>query len=332
MKVEPRDADKLIAAPPPARLFLFFGPDSAQAADLADRLAARLGGERIDFDARTLKQDPARLAAEAAAVSMFGDKHVLRVAADESVAEAAQLLLEAPAAGHPVILVAGDLKGTSPLRKIAEKHSSARSLACYLPDAQTFARLAREAARARGLDPDPAALTLLTAATAPERGVLAQEVDKLATYLEATPDTPKRLDPDHVRALVAGEAAADIDPLIDALSVRDMKAAAHHLTRLEAERTSGVTLIRAAARRLAQLSDARAAIDAGSTPEAAVDAMRPPIFWKAKPAFLAALKRWRGEELAAAQTRLLAAERGVKSAASVGETLAFRALLEIAVC
>lgn len=332
MNLKGYEFEKLLASPPAAaRLFLFHGPDAAQAAELADRLAAKLGGDRVDLDPRALKADPGRLADEAASVSMFGGRSLLRVSgADDGAAEAAQLLLNAPAAEHPAILVGGELKGTSALRKLAEKHALAHTVICYAPDARAFLGLARDAARARGLDADPAALALLAAACAPERGILAQELDKLALYLGATPEKPKRLDPEHVRAVGAGEGAADIDPLVDGLAARDPKAVAQALARLEADRANGITLIRAAARRFTQLAEARAAMDAGASAEDAVGGLRPPLFWKAKAGFLTALNRWRGAELADAQAALLAAERAIKSPASVGDGLAAQALVTLA--
>jgi len=326
------DVQRLLAAPPPeARLFLFYGPDAGQAAEYADALAARLGGDRLDFEAKALKADPARLADEAASVSMFGGRSLLRVAgADDGVAEAAALLLDSPAAEHPAILVAGDLKPAGALAKLAEKHARAVAVRCFAPDARAFLGLARDGARARGLDADPAALALIASACAPERGILAQELDKLALYLGASPDAPRRLDPGHVRAVGAGEAAADIDPLVDGLAARDPKAVAQALARLEADRANGITLIRAAARRFTQLAEARAAIDAGASAEDAVGGLRPPLFWKAKAGFLTALNRWRGAELAEAQPALLAAERAIKSPASVGDALAAQALVTLA--
>jgi DNA polymerase-3 subunit delta len=330
--VKPAEAERFAAAPPAsARLILVYGPDNAGVADLGARIAAKLGGERVEFDARVLKAEPGRLADAAAAVSMFGDRQLLRVSgADDGATEAAALLLASADGGHPALMLAGDLKKTSPLRKLAESHPAAHVLACYPPDARAFAGLVREQAKALGLDADAAAVALIAAANAPERGLLAQELEKLALYLDAAPERPQRLDPDAVRAVGAGEGAAEVDALVDALSARDGKRAASALARLEAEGEAGIMLIRYAQRRLAQLAEARAAVDQGQTPEAAADAIRPPLFWKAKPGFVAALKRWRTTEVAAARSALLAAERAIKAPQSAGERLAAEALLTLA--
>lgn len=333
MKVEPRDAERLIAAPPAdARLYLFYGPDEGQARDLAQRLEARFGLDRLDLAPAEVAAQPGRLADEAASVSMFGPAPCLRlVPAADAHAAAAALLLDASAAGNPAILIAGNLPGTSKLRKLAEAHPRARALACYPPSAADFARLARDTARAAGLDADPQALALLTAAVGGERGLLAQEVAKLAVYLDATAERPRKFTPADWHAVGAGEGAADIDPLVDAVAARDPAVTSQALRALAADGQRGILPLRAVARRFAQLAEARAAVDGGASADGAVTALRPPLFWKAKPAFLAQLRAWRAGELAAANHALLGAERAIKARGSVGDVYADGCLLGLAV-
>ena len=58
--------------------------------------------KRIDLDAPTLREDPARLSDEAAAFSMFGDKRWIRVnGIGDDCLPALNALLDAEAAGNP---------------------------------------------------------------------------------------------------------------------------------------------------------------------------------------------------------------------------------------
>ena len=67
--------------------------------------------ERIDLSGAELKADPARLADEAAAISMFGGaRWILVEQAGDEILPALEALIEAPAAGNPVAIVAGALK------------------------------------------------------------------------------------------------------------------------------------------------------------------------------------------------------------------------------
>jgi len=332
VKVEPRDAERLLAAPPAdTRLYLFHGPDEGQARDLAQRLEAKFDLDRLDLTPAEVAAQPGRLADEAASVSMFGPAPCLRlVPAADAHAPAAALLLDAPRAGNPAILIAGNLPATSKLRKLAEAHPRARSLACYPPTAADFARLARDAARAAGLDAEPAALSLLVNAVGGERGLLAQEVAKLAVYLDATPAQPKKFTPADWHAVGAGEGAADIDPLVDGVAARNPAATAQALRALAADGQRGIMPLRATARRFAQLAEARAAVDGGASADSAVAALRPPLFWKAKPAFLAQLRAWTSPDLARAAHALLAAERAIKARGSVGDLMGDGCLLGLA--
>src|SRR3546814_20690612 len=70
--------------------------------------------ERIDLDGAALKIDPARLADEAASISLFGGARWIRVtlAGDEAL-PAIEGLLQAAQAGNPVIAIGGPLKTSS---------------------------------------------------------------------------------------------------------------------------------------------------------------------------------------------------------------------------
>ena len=84
------------------RFYLFHGPDEAQSRALAERLLQALGASRFVIGAGAIKSDPAALADEAGAISMFGDKRLIWIepASDEILA-GVEALLEASAAESP---------------------------------------------------------------------------------------------------------------------------------------------------------------------------------------------------------------------------------------
>ena len=91
--------------------------------------------ERIDLSGAELKADPARLADEAAAISMFGGaRWILVEPAGDEIVPALEALIEAPAAGNPVAVVAGALKPASKLLKLALAAPAALAFASYVPD------------------------------------------------------------------------------------------------------------------------------------------------------------------------------------------------------
>ncbi len=67
-------------ARPDVRLFLIFGQDESAIADIAAQMATQLGtAERVDIDSDRIRNDPALLADEASALSLFGDKRYVRL-------------------------------------------------------------------------------------------------------------------------------------------------------------------------------------------------------------------------------------------------------------
>ena len=123
MKASKAQIEKALKAPGETRFFLLHGPDESGSRALAKALAGGDGRGRRSGStspARELKADPARLADEAASISMFGDaRWILVEPAGDEIVPALEALLEAPAAGNPVAVVAGALKPASKLLKLA---------------------------------------------------------------------------------------------------------------------------------------------------------------------------------------------------------------------
>ena len=136
------------------RFYLLHGPDEAGARALAGKLARALGGdvERIDLEPSTLRGDPARLADEAAAISLFGGARFIRVdGMGEESLDAVQSLLDAPQAGNPVVAIAPGVKASGKLVKLAIAAPAALSFACYVPEGADAERLAEQMARELGM-------------------------------------------------------------------------------------------------------------------------------------------------------------------------------------
>lgn len=324
-------------APATMRLALFYGADAATATDLADKLVKRLapGGDAMAvtaFSPGQLRDDPARLADEAAAVSMFGDRRVIRVdGADDGCREALELLFAAPAVENPVVMTAGALRKDSKLLSVAEAAPDALCVICYEPDARDLPRLAQEIGAEVGLDVSSDAARLLIDAVNGDRLLLRRELEKCALYVDASPARRERLTAAHVAQIGADTPDADFDALVEAVAGGRPAETDKQIRRLAAAGIPGITQLRAVARRLWLLLDLRSVVDAGPSPQQVVDAARPPIFWKTKPAITAQLGRWRTPALRAALDRILSTERAIKMPGTAGDVLASQTLLAIAV-
>ncbi|MGQ5700701.1 DNA polymerase III subunit delta [Sandaracinobacteroides sp. A072] len=317
------------------RLLLVAGRDESGIRDAATQAQAALADPAdpmavTDLTPEELRADPGRLADEAASVSMFGGRRLIRVTgAGENCAEAVRLLLAAPAAGNPVVMTAGDLGKVSGLRKLAEASPLALMLYLYPLDARDAARWAADKARALGLQPAPGVIERLLAGTDSDTGILARELEKYAIFLDATPEAPQRLEPDHVMLLGADSSEDDMAALVNAVMTGRLPALEQQMQRLSGD--SAIPALRAVARRLLQLAEARAAHDTGMAPMAAVKSLRPPVFFKEVDAMAGALRHWPMPRIRAGLAAMLDGERAIKQPGGPGESAGWHAILSLGV-
>lgn len=320
---------------PPAdiRLYLLFGPDEAGATALADRLPRALGpdAERIDLDGATLRSDPARLADEAASLSLFGTARHVRVtgAGDECLA-AATGLLEAERAGNPVVMIAPTLKATAKLAKLALDSPVAMALACYVPGPDQLEGIAVDIARSHGLRLGPGVAGRLAQAGGGDRAVMTREIEKVALYLDAAVERPAACEMDALDAVGADLGDAETGDVIEALIAAQPGALGDALRRLDEAGVSPIPWLRALARRLASLAEMKGEIVNGGDVAGVMKRHR--VFFKEEAATAAALRRWSPPALARALDLVRAAERDVMAGGgSAGDVLAAQAMLDLAV-
>jgi len=323
----------LDAADPGFRLYFLYGPDEAGAAALAKRLERAMGpqAERIDLDGATLRSDPARLADEAAAFSMFGDKRWIRLSAfgDEAL-PAIEALLETEQAGNPVVALGGALKNTSKLVKLALDHPAVLANACYLPDAQEAGRLATAIAQERGLRLSPDLGRRIAELAAGDRALIESEIEKIALYLDATPDHPAEATAEALNALSAEATDADPGPLVNAVIGGNIDQLLHELAMLDLRGASLASITRPLLARALQVATIRAEFERCGKLDMAMERAGKSVFWKEKPLIQAQVKRWNSQSIARAIERLALAERATRDSKNAGEVVVRQELLAVA--
>jgi DNA polymerase-3 subunit delta len=303
------------------RFILLYGPDESGSRALAKMLTAAMGAgaERIDLSGAELKADPARLSDEAASISLFGDARYLWVEpAGDEMLEAATALIEAPTAGNPVVIVAGALKPSSKLLKLALAAPCALAFASYVPDGRDADRLVMDMAREHGLEVRPDVARRIADAAAGNCAVIAQELAKYADFADAAPERPQPLDHDAVDAIGAASEEGDLSRLVDSVTGGDPAALQAELVRLSSEGVEGIPLIRAVLRRMTLLANLRAEVERGNSVDTVMASRGKALFWKEKPVVAQQLGRWRSDIAAKAIGRLLEAERQVKAPGGLG--------------
>ena len=322
MKANRPQVERALRAPAAdTRFFLLYGPDESSSRALARLLAgaAGPGAERVDLSGSELRGDPARLADEAASISLFGGARYIIVepAGDECLA-AVEALVEATTAGNPVALVAGALKPASKLLKLALAAPCALAFASYVPEGKDADRLVLELGREMGLGMSPDVARRIADGAGGNRALITQELGKLALFVDAAPERPMQLSHEALDAVGAAVDEGDLSRLVDSVSGGDTQALESELNRLAGQGIEGIALVRAVLRRMLLLSKLRAEVERGSSVSAVMASEGKAIFWKEKDTVAAQLGRWRSDLLAKGMGRLLYAERQVKASGGLG--------------
>ncbi|MBF0355422.1 MAG: DNA polymerase III subunit delta [Alphaproteobacteria bacterium] len=333
MKIQPGRADAFLTKPPAEiRAVLLYGPDSGLVRERLIALSKAVAGDasdpfRIsDLSASQLKDDPARLADEAQALSLTGGRRIVRITnAPDNLAGLLGDFLAKPLGEALVVVTAGELGPRSPLRKLFEEEAKAASLACYADEGQGLDGLITQHLGKQSLRITPEALALLAGRLGSDRLMVRSELDKLAIYMGGA----GTVTPDDIQAAMGDGAEATQEELAMAVMSGRQAEAQTALERLVREGTAAVAILRSVARYVQRLHLASGHVRKGKSPEQAIDALRPPVFFKSKPAMTAQVKSWPPERLAQAMEMLVQAELDCKTSGMPAEAVCGRTLMQV---
>lgn len=294
------------------RFYLFLGPDEAQSRALAARLLEALGAAKFVVPAGAVKSDPALLADEASAMSLFGGKRAIWVEpATKDIEEGVAALLEAPLPESPVVAIAGALPKTSVLLKLAEASPHALAFAAYPPEGPESARMVIDLGRRFGLKIAPPVAARLANACGNDQAIAAQELQKLALYVDASPQSPKELDHEAIDAVGADTVEGESTRLTDLALGGNLAELADELAGLPAGGAEAIPVIRSLQRRLLMLAPMRARVERGESLDAVMTSAGRALFFKDKPVVAQMLSHWTSERLARVAERAGQLERAL---------------------
>lgn len=294
------------------RFYLFHGPDEAQSRALAARLADALGAAKFLVAASAVKSDPASLVDEAGALSLFGGKRVVWIEpATKDIEEGVVALVEGPPTESPVVAIAGALPKTSPLLKLAETSQLCLAFAAYAPEGQDAERMVMDLGRRYGLKMAPAVAARLADSAANDQAIVAQELQKLALYIDASPNAPKELDHGAIDEVGADNAEHDFQRLADLALAGEIDELAQELAALPGGGSEGIPVVRSLQRRLLMLAPLRARVERGERLEAVMTSSGRALFWKDKAKVQQMLRKWSAENIATIAQRAGELERSL---------------------
>ena len=333
--IKAAEVERFIAKPDPRTpIVLIYGPDAGLVHERAEALVKASVDDvndpfafvRIDGD--DLSGNASRLVEEAHTVPLFGGRRcVLVKAGSRNIAPAVEMVVEQPSSECRVIIEAGDLRKSSPLRAMCEKAKAAVSLPCYLDDTRALAALIDEEMRDAGLVLADDARAELTALLGGDRLASRNELRKLTLYARGN----ERVELADVRAVVSDASEQALDGVLDAAFAGKTAEVESEFGKARAGGSAPSTIVSAAIRQVANLHKMKLAIDAGDSIDFAMPRGAPPVHFSRQDAVGAALRAWTAPRLLRAMEQLAEASLEARRQPALADTIAQRTLLSIAV-
>lgn len=313
---------------------LVFGPDAGLVRERAEALVRMSVDDPKDpfqlarLDGDDLAGEPTRLVEEANTIPLFGGRRAVWVkAGGRNIAPAVEALIASPSPDCRVVIEAGDLKRSAPLRALCERAKTAVALPCYADGERDLARLIDDEMREAGLTISPEARATLLPLLGGDRLASRHEVRKLALFARGK----QRVELDDVMAVVADASTLALDGLIDSAFAGRTAELEVQLGKVRVAGTAPGTIVSAAQRQVAQLHKARLSVEEGASVNDAAGGIQPFVHFSRKAAVEAALRTWTSARLERAMAQLADAALESRRQSTLADVIAQRTLLALAV-
>jgi DNA polymerase-3 subunit delta len=333
--IKAADVDRFITKPDPAQsILLVFGPDAGLVRERVDALVRASVDDPNDpfalarIEGDDLSGNPSRLVEEAHTVPLFGGRRAVLVKAGaRNIAPAVESVIASPSSECRIIIEAGDLRKTAPLRALCEKAKVAAALPCYADNERALAQLIDEEMRAANLSIAPDARAALVGLLGGDRLASRNEIRKLALYAKGQ----KNVELGDVMAAVADASEMALDGVIDAAFAGRTAEVDSEFSKARASGSSPAAIISTAIRQVANLHKMKLAIEAGDSVEFAMKRAGPPVHFSRERQVGEALRAWTPPRLLRAMEQLAESALEMRRNAPIAEAIAQRALLSLAV-
>ena len=318
---------------------LVYGPNRSAVQEAGSALLQQVIGPKPDPLALTqlgeedLRGDHARLADELAAQSLLGGPRAVRLriqgdAAAEPVLAAVQAFEAGGSAAAFLVIEGGDLGARSKIRMAFEAAKRLAAIPFYAEDDSDLAKLALAMLHEADISLDEAAQARLQSVLPGDRGVVRRTVETVILLAGPEKVAPGEAE---IAALLANDDEAALNTAVLAALAGDGPAIARALSDLGG--FSGVSALRALERAMLRLIEVRrACAQERIAPSAAMQRLKPPVFWSERPAFESALRRWDELRLTRALDMLWGAQLRAMRAGAPEELVAaytFRAIANL---
>jgi DNA polymerase-3 subunit delta len=319
-------------ADPRIGLYLVYGPDIGLVNERAKALAERAVDDPADpfqlirLDGDDIASDPGRLADEAGTMGLFGGRRSLWIrATSRNMAPAVDAVLKTELQDTTIVIEAGDLAKSSPLRNLCEKSQRALALPCYADSGRELGAVVDDALKAGGFSISRDARAAILASLGGDRLATRGELAKLMLYAHGQHE----ITIEDVDAIMSDVSSLAMDAVVDAAFSGMGAELEIGSRRLAAEGIHASVVLGAALRHAMLLLSARYAVEDGRSVASVMETMRG-LHFRRKPLVERQLQRWDAGGLKAAVAAILDGILQTRRLASLADVTAARTLLDLA--
>ena len=334
MKIKTADRRRLLQKlPPDLAGAVVYGPDGGQVREVATTLSKLAVADPSDpfavaeISPESLKDDPGRIANEAATVSLMGGRRLVWVrGATDGLLEAISAAAEVPGDGYFLLVEAGALEARSKLRKWADGAARIAALPCWVDDDRALGEVISETLSAAGAGIDPDARAFAVSILGGDRMVARGEIEKLALYV----GPGGRASLDDVRELIGDSAETAADDVARGVLDGEPEAADGAMRRAVENGVGAIPMLRAAIRAFIRLQAMAAARADGVPTDQVLKSARPPLHFSETARYRRTVDRLSGPMISRVLDDLVTAEIRCKSTGYPDVAVCRQALLGIA--
>jgi len=341
MKLTGNRADAFLKSPPPDSLgALIFGPDRGMVRERAKTLARQFVTDPDDAFATTalttddLSEDSSRLMDGMTALSLLGDASLVTLRLDHErqgklIADLIRHFDAEPRlAASRLIIMGGEMKTSSTIRKAVEASRHFAAIACYPDSARDLASLIKASLEEAGLGIRPDALGVWMERLDGDRALIRSEIEKMILYVG--PDSGATITQDDIDANTVGAQGVTYDDIISNVFLGNVAKADDALRRAYAGRMAPIGILLSFQRHIMRLMEASGKTANGMGREQALNTLYPRAFGPRLQAEVTQLGRWPSRALQSALSQALDVEIQSKTAGAPVDTIVSRYALALA--
>jgi DNA polymerase-3 subunit delta len=311
---------------------LVYGPDHGLVHERLSALISHFASDPSDpfcvsylHDA-DITRDPGSLNNSLFALAFGSEKRtvVVRIADLKTATIVAKSIDEERAAN--LLVSAGDLRPSSPLRKIFESSATCAAVPCYADDNNAIGRLIDRELLALDQTIDPEAKAMLTSRLGSDRSSSKSEIEKLSLY--AGPN--RTITVSDIAAICSDVSQISLDQLCDAIAFGDLDKVERSFSRAIESGTAPSQIIRTVLMHFQRLHILSCQLIKGGSAASAVTQFRPPIYFQRRDGIIRQLTLWNDKKLRRALDIAASGERLSRGEATIAMTSVSRSLLRIA--